>query len=304
MASLEVEIAGIRLKNPVMPASGAYEYSEERESFFSPGELGAIINKTIFLEKRIGNPPPRIVETPCGMLNAIGIPTGGIEDFIETQLPKMEKFGVPIIASVAGNSIEDFVSVSERVAETGKVSFIELNLSCPNLSEGIEWARDRKQLSNVIERVKASVDIPIIAKLSPMVSDITEMAAVSEDAGADAVALINTYKGMVIDIDRKKPLLGNLTGGLSGPAIHPLAVFAVFSSYRKIKIPIIGIGGIASWSDAVEMILAGATAVGIGMYNFVNPMVMKEVIEGISNYLDANGFNGVKEIVGFAHRSG
>lgn len=301
MANLNVDIAGVTLKNPVMPASGTYEYNGIHDNIFPPNKLGAVLNKTVFIEPREGNKPPRICETPCGMLNSIGIPTEGADSFIKNKLPVLASFEVPVIVSIAGNTIEDFCKLACIMENTGKADLLELNLSCPNLRHGIEWARDKKQLYKIIKRIKESVRIPIIAKLSPSVDDISEMALIAESAGADAVALINTYKGMKIDIAKRRPLLGNTTGGLSGPAVHPLAVYAVYSTFTKISIPIIGIGGIASWEDAVEMILAGSTAVGIGMYNFVNPAVMGEIIEGINHYLEENNFDSTTEIIGLAH---
>jgi len=298
---LNVNIAGVILKNPVMPASGTYECDSIHDNIFSPDELGAVVSKTIFINSREGNTPPRICETPCGMLNSIGIPTEGVNNFIKDRLPVLSGFGVPVIISIAGNSMEDFCELAGIIENTGKADLLELNLSCPNLHHGIEWARDKKELYRVIKKVKEVTRVPVIAKLSPSVVDISEMSLIAESAGADAVALINTYKGMKIDINKRKPFLGNIAGGLSGPAIHPLAVYAVYSSFTKISIPIIGTGGIASWIDAVEMILAGATAVGIGMYNFVNPLIMREVIKGIEAYLKDNNFAEITEIIGIAH---
>ncbi len=300
MVDLSVTIAGVQLKNPVMPASGTYEYSESREGFFPSSELGAVVSKTVFIHPRPGNPPPRIWETPCGMLNSIGIPSAGIENFIERKLPYLKSLGPPVIVSIAENTVESFLQLCERVETTGMADMLELDLSCPNIQKGTDWSSDGEILYDIVKRIKESSSIPIIAKLSPLVSDISEMALCAEEAGADAVSMINTIKGMAIDIDKKQPLLGNKTGGLSGPAIHPLAVYAVYSSYKKIKIPIIGIGGISSWKDAVELILAGAAAVGVGMYNFVNPFVMKEIITGIEKYLKINGFKRVRDITGLA----
>jgi dihydroorotate dehydrogenase (NAD+) catalytic subunit len=301
MSSLEVDIAGITLPNPVMPASGTFECKKPSEMLFSPSELGAIVNKTIFLDARTGNVPPRVHETPCGMLNAIGIPTEGVEAFVNETLPLIASFGVPVIVSVAGNSVDEFCRISRIIAETGKADMLELNLSCPNLQEGIEWSKDEKQLDRVIKAVVDSCDIPIIAKLSPSVTDIAEMGLVAERAGAAALSLINTYKGIKIDVGRRKPVLGNVTGGLSGPAIHPLAVYAVWTVYERTSVPIIGMGGVGSWEDAVELILAGATAVGVGMYNFVNPMIMKEIVTGISSYIETQGVGSIKELIGGAH---
>ncbi|RKX78852.1 MAG: dihydroorotate dehydrogenase [Spirochaetes bacterium] len=302
MSDLSVTIAGVRLPNPVMPASGTYDYSERHDNFFSPAELGAVVNKTIFLNHKPGNKPPRVYEAPCGMLNAIGIPTAGVKDFIENTLPLMRGYGVPVIVSIAGNTSEEFCKLAEIITETGKADMLELNLSCPNLNEGVEWARDKKLLYDIVKLISESTTLPVIAKLSPMVTDIAEMGLIAEEAGASALAVFNTYRGMVIDINTMKPVLGNIAGGLSGPAIHPLAVYSVYSTYKRVSIPIIGMGGIASWKDAVEFILAGATAVAVGMYNFVNPMIMIEVIEGMSRYLHEKGISNIRDIVGKAHR--
>ena len=301
MVNLNVDIAGVTLKNPVMPASGTYEYTGMHNSIFPPDKLGAVVTKTIFIEPREGNKPPRICETPCGMLNSIGIPTEGVDSFIKNNLPLLAGYSVPVIVSIAGDTIEDFCEIANIIEGTGKADLLELNLSCPNLNHGIEWARNKKQLYRIIKKIKESTHIPIIAKLSPSVDDISEMALIAESAGANAVALINTYKGMKIDIGKRRPFLGNTAGGLSGPAVHPLAVYAIFSTFKKISIPIVGIGGIASWKDAIEMILAGSAAVGVGMYNFVNPAVMGEVIEGIEHYLAENNFDCPADLIGLAH---
>lgn len=298
---LSVEIAGVKLPNPVMPASGAYEVDEIHSDFFSPAELGAVVNKTVFIDPRPGNPPPRIWETPCGMLNSIGIPCEGIDLFLKNRLPAMRRLGPPVVVSIAGTTIEEWGRIARLVEDTGMADMLELNLSCPNLSEGIPWSTEERTLNRVITEVVSKVKLPVIAKLSPAVTDITHMAKAAEDAGASALAMINTYKGMAIDIGKKRPVLGNITGGLSGPAIRPLAVWAVYSSFETVKIPIIGMGGIDSAEAAVEFLLAGATGLGVGMYNFIDPLTMKNVIEGIGRYLAREGFSSVKEIIGLAH---
>ncbi len=304
MKKLEITIAGVTLPNPVMPASGTYEYTPQHTDFFSPSILGAVVNKTVFSRPRPGNPPPRICETPSGMLNAIGIPSPGIDEFIKKQLPVMAGFGVPVIVSVAGSTVKEFCTLTEKIAETGKADMIELNLSCPNLQEGTEWAKDKEQLFEVVRAVTRISPIPVVPKLSPSVTDIAEMASIAEDAGAHAVALINTYKGLKIDITTRKPLLGNITGGLSGPAVLPLAVYAVWEVFKRVSIPIIGMGGVHSWESTVEMMLAGASAVGVGMYNFINPMCMKEIIEGLSRYADDCNLGSITQIIGEAHSGG
>ena len=301
---LGVEIAGVKLPNPVMPASGAYEVDDIHGEFFSPADLGAVVNKTVFLKPRPGNPPPRVWETPCGMLNSIGIPCDGIDAFLKDKLPAMRRLGPPVIASIAGETMEEWGRIARLVEESGQADLLELNLSCPNLEQGIPWSTEERTLEAVVSEVVSKVKLPVIAKLSPIVTDIAHMAKAAENAGASALAMINTYKGMAIDIRKKRPVLGRVTGGLSGPAIRPLAVWAVYSSYETVKIPIIGMGGIDSADAAVEFLLAGATGLGVGMYNFINPNTMKEVIDGIALYLEREGFSSVKEIIGLAHRKG
>ena len=301
--NLSVEIAGVRFPNPVMPASGAYEVDEIHNNFFSPSELGAVINKTIFLHPRPGNPPPRIWETPCGMLNAIGIPCEGAEAFIQDKLPILRRLGPPVVVSIAGETLDEWIQLSERIESTGMADFLELNLSCPNLSEGIPWSTEQKTLEQVVSAVVARVKLPIIAKLSPVVTDIADMARTAEEAGASVLSMINTYKGMAVDIRKKRPVLGNITGGLSGPAIRPLAVWAVYSAYETVKIPIVGMGGVDSPDSAVEFLLAGASAVAVGMYNFIDPLIMKWIIQGIQSYLEEEGLYSVQEMIGLAHRA-
>lgn len=284
-----------------MPASGTFEFGHVHNRLMNPSHLGALVNKTIFLDPRPGNPPPRIVETPCGMLNAIGIPSKGTDTFIADILPQLRSFGVPLIISIAGSTIEEFTKIASRIEATGQADLLELNLSCPNLSQGLEWAQDEKALAQVVTAVKKAVTLPIVAKLSPSVRDIGRMAAVAETAGADALSLINSYKGMVIDIKQGHPFLGNLTGGMSGPAIHPLAVYAVYSVYAASNLPIIGMGGISTWEDAVEMMMAGATAVAVGMYNFINPRAMIEIVHKLSDFCTEKRLESISQIIGCAH---
>lgn len=298
---LQVHIAGITLPNPVMPASGTFEFGHVHNRLMNPARLGAIVNKTIFLKERPGNPPPRIIETPCGMLNAIGIPSKGTDAFISDTLPRLKTFRVPLIISIAGGTIEEFCEVARRIEASGQADILELNLSCPNLSQGLEWSQDEKALAAVVTAVKQTVDLPLVAKLSPSVRDIARMGKVAEEAGADALSLINSYKGMVINIHNRRPFLGNLTGGMSGPAIHPLAVYAVYSVYTATTLPIIGMGGISTWQEALEMMMAGATAVAVGMYNFINPRAMIDIIEKLSDYCTDAGLDSIKEIIGCAH---
>jgi len=299
---LSVEIAGVTLPNPVLPASGTYEVDQVHDGFFSPAELGAVINKTIFLDPRPGNPPPRIWETPCGMLNAIGIPSEGLRTFLDEQLPKLRKLGPPVIVSIAGNSLQEWEALAAAIDESGSADMIELDLSCPNLEQGFIWAAEGQALSEAVAAAVEVTSLPVISKLSPNVRDIGEMAAVAEAAGTAAVSMVNSYLGMAINIETRAPALGNITGGLTGPAIRPLAVCSVFTAFQKICVPIIGIGGIATWRDAVEFLLAGASAVAVGTQNFVNPMTMREVIQGVAAYVEGNGFSSVRELIGLAHR--
>jgi dihydroorotate dehydrogenase (NAD+) catalytic subunit len=304
MPDLSVTLAGLVLKNPVMPASGTLEtldmpYVPERI-----GELGALVNKTVTLEAREGNTFPRVWETPSGMLNSIGIPSEGLEEFLNNKLARLRAQNDRLIISIAGFSIREFVKLAKAVAGTGMADFLELNLSCPNLARHMTWSTDKKLLTEVIRSVKKVISIPLIAKLSPNVTEIGEMALCAEEAGADVLSLVNTYQGMAIDVRVKKPALGNITGGLSGPAIKPLALYAVWSAYKKVTIPIIGMGGIVSWQDAVEFLLAGAAAIGVGMYNFVDPEIMWKIIDGIHQYCAENNIARVREIIGCAHKNG
>jgi dihydroorotate dehydrogenase (NAD+) catalytic subunit len=303
MPDLSVSLAGVTLKNPVMPASGTMETLDTPLLAGDPAELGALVNKTVTRDRREGNPPPRVWETPAGMLNSVGIPSVGIREFVERQLPRLRAQNDRLIVSIAGFSAEEFVELAETIAATGQADLLELNLSCPNLKDETIWSTDRTLLADVVRRVRRAVHLPLIAKLSPNVTDIAEMAAVAEDAGADVVGLVNTFRGLAIDVRIKKPALGGVSGGLSGPAIKPLALFAVWSAYRRIRIPIVGMGGIRSWQDAVEFLLAGATAVAVGMYSFVEPGCLWDIPGGIRRYLDANGFGSVKDIIGLAHRN-
>ena len=302
MIDLSVEIAGLTLANPVMPASGTYEFGGIHDGFFSPAELGAVINKTIFLNPRKGNPPPRIWETPCGMLNSIGIPSEGLHKFLEEQLPRLRSLGPPVIVSIAGNSLQEWRELAAAIDASGSADMIELDLSCPNIEQGFIWAAERQALAEAVAAAVQATSLPVISKLSPNVRDISEMALIAEAAGTAAVSMINSYVGMAIDINERRPALGNITGGLTGPAIRPLAVYSVFSTFQKIRVPIIGIGGIATWKDAVEFVLAGASAVAVGTQNFVNPLAMKEVIQGIAGYVERSGFSSVRQLIGLAHQ--
>lgn len=299
MVTLEVRIGKLRLKNPVMAASGTFgpEYSE----LVDIKRIGAYITKTITLNERIGNPPPRVVDTPSGMLNAIGLENKGVDDFVKNKLPKLKNIKIPIIASIAGGHAAEFEKLAKILSGTKRIAAIEINLSCPNVRYGkgdFLIAQDEGATRRIIEAVRKTASLTIIAKLSPNVTDITKIAKAAEEAGADAVSLINTVIGMAVDIETKRPVLGNVTGGLSGPAIKPIALRMVRETYEKVKIPIIGMGGIMDYKDAVEFILCGASAIQVGTANFVNPRAAIEIIEGVKKYMAKNEISDIKELTG------
>ena len=284
--NLEVKIGKLKLKNPVIAASGTF--GEEYEDLIDINSLGAIVTKTITLKTRKGNPPPRVCETPSGMLNSIGLENKGLDFFLDEKLPRLAKFKTPIIASIAGNDEAEFGRLARSLDKAKGVSAIELNLSCPNIKYGGHEcliAQDEGLTARIVRAVRRATKLTIIAKLSPNVTDITKIARAAEKSGADSVSLINTFYGMSIDIETRKPRLGNITGGLSGPAIRPMALHAVWSVYNAVGIPIIGMGGIIDYKDAIEFMLCGARAVQIGTANFVNPKTTIEVIDGIKDYL-------------------
>jgi dihydroorotate dehydrogenase (NAD+) catalytic subunit len=297
--NLSVQIGHLKLKNPVMTASGTFGYGEEYSEFVDLNKLGAIVVKGISLEPMDGNPPPRICETPCGMLNAIGLQNVGLKRFIKEKLPYLKKFDTPVIANILATTIQAYVRLSKALDDAG-IDGIELNVSCPNVKKGgITFGTDKKTLSRLISKVRQSVKKAVlITKLSPNVSNIQDFAKVAEDSGSEAISMINTIQGMAIDIETRRPRLSNITGGLSGPAIKPVAVRMVWESHNKVKIPIIGMGGITDAGDAMEFMLAGATAVAVGTANFINPHVAESIITGIEDYLKRKGIGDVKEIIG------
>jgi dihydroorotate dehydrogenase (NAD+) catalytic subunit len=299
---LTVSIGSLTLKNPVMTASGTFGYGEEYSDFVDLGLLGAIVVKGISLDPMEGNPSPRICETPCGMLNSIGLQNVGLKRFLREKLPYLREFKTKVIVNILGNTIQEYVRLAKALDDAG-VDGIELNVSCPNVKKGgIVFGIDKKALARLISKVKQSVDKTIvIAKLSPNVSNIPEFAKVAEDAGSDSISLINTIPAMAIDIETWKPKLANITGGLSGPAIKPIAVRMVWEASRAVTIPIIGIGGISDHKDAIEFMLAGATAIQIGTGNFVNPRATVNVIEGIGEYLRRKNVEAVRDIIRGLH---
>ncbi len=296
---LSVNIAGIEMKNPVMTASGTFGYGEEYAAYVDLNRLGAVVTKGLSARPRKGNPPPRIYETPSGMLNAIGLENVGAEAFIKGKLPFLRKYDTKIILNIFGNTIEEYAEVTEIFSNVEGVSGFEVNISCPNVKEGgINFGTDPKLTSEVLTAVRNATSLPIIAKLSPNVTDITTFAKIAENSGCDAVSLINTLIGMAVDIKNRRPVLANITGGLSGPAIKPVALRMVWQVAMAVKIPVIGIGGIMTAVDAIEFLLAGAKAIQIGTANFVNPSTTIDIIEGIEDYLNKNNISDINQIIG------
>ncbi|MFA6308411.1 MAG: dihydroorotate dehydrogenase [Clostridia bacterium] len=298
MVDLKVNIAGIDLKNPVIAASGTFGFGREYSEFIDLNRLGGIATKGLTLNPRQGNKPPRIAETPSGILNSVGLQNPGVKAFIEDEIPFLKKFNTSIIANVAGSTIEEYCEVVEMLSEQD-VDAIELNISCPNVREGcLAFGTNKEGTGFLTKEVRKLCKKPLIVKLSPNVTDISEIALSAEANGADAVSLINTLVGMSIDIDERRPILANIVGGLSGPAVKPVAVRMVYEVSQSVKIPVIGMGGISKWDDAIEFFLAGASAIMVGTANMSNPRATIEVIEGIEKYLESNHFSSIGEIVG------
>ncbi len=296
---LRVKIGSLELQNPVMTASGTFGYAREFESLMNLHRLGAVIVKGISLFPRPGNPPPRIVETACGMLNAIGLQNVGVDRFILEKMPYLNGLNVPTIVNILGGSIEEYREITKRLEGVPGVAGIEVNISCPNVKEGgVAFGGDPKMAAAVTQAVKESCSVPVIVKLSPNVTDVAEMARAVEGAGADSVSLINTLIGMAINLKKKRPELANIIGGLSGPAIKPVALRMVFEVSRAVSIPVIGIGGIESAEDALEFMLAGASAVQIGTANFVNPAASEDVLDGIIDYVNEEKLSSIRDLIG------
>jgi dihydroorotate dehydrogenase (NAD+) catalytic subunit len=300
--NLEVEIAGIKLKNPVMTASGTFGYGEEFSPFIDLDRLGAMVLKGITLKPKMGNPPPRIIETPSGMLNAIGLQNVGVEVLIKEKLPYLKKFNTPVIINISGDTIGEYVELARRLEEIPpemRVAGLEVNISCPNVKMGgMAWGTDAKATYKIVSSIRKTTTLPLIVKLTPNVTDIKIIAQAAEEAGADALSLINTLMGMAVDIDSRKPKLANISGGLSGPVVKPVALWLIWQVFQTVNIPVIGIGGIIKVEDALEFIIAGARAIEIGTANFVNPKVTIEIIEGIEKYLIENSIKDIDELVG------
>lgn len=301
---MAVEIAGIKMKTPVMTASGTFGFGLEYGEFVDINQIGAIVVKGTTLLPRSGNAGVRIAETPAGMLNSIGLENPGVEAFLAVALPKLAQYDVPVIVNIAGNTVQEYGELAKRLENSG-VAAVELNISCPNVKQGgIAFGTDCDSAAAVVSTVKASTSLPVIVKLSPNVTDIAAMAQTVEAAGADAISLINTLLGMAINIHTRAPVLGNAVGGLSGPAVKPVAVRMVWQAANAVKIPVIGMGGIMTAEDAVEFMLAGASAVAVGTANFVNPCAIVEITAGIKAYLVAKGLASVGQLVGGVNLNG
>lgn len=304
MPDLSVSIAGIDLANPLVTASGTCGYALEYQDFVDLRQLGAFVTKSITRLPRVGNPPQRIVETRGGMLNAIGLANVGLDRFLAEKVPELEQLGLPVIVNVAGATLEDYLAVTEALRDVRIVRAVELNISCPNVKEGgIAFGVDCAQVAAVTAAVKAACGKnKLIVKLSPNVTDITQTARAAVEAGADALSLVNTFTAMVVDVEKRRPMLANDTGGLSGPAIKPIAVHMVHQVYTKVArdagVPIIGMGGIQTWRDAVEFLLAGATGLAIGTSLFIDPTCITSIRQGIGAYLDRQGCASIGEIIG------
>lgn len=295
---LAVNIAGIKMKTPVMTASGTFGFGLEYSDFVDLNQVGAIVVKGTTLAPKVGNSGRRIAETPAGMMNCIGLENPGVDEFITNTMPKLAAYQVPVIVNISGNTVEDYGELAARLDQSG-IAGLEVNISCPNVKQGgIAFGTCPDSASEVVREVKKKTSLPVIVKLSPNVTDVVLMAKAVEAAGADAISLINTLLGMAIDIKTWRPVLGNTVGGLSGPAVKPVAVRMVWQVAKAVKVPIIGMGGIMNAEDALEFILAGASAVAVGTANFVNPYVSVDVAEGIRDYLTKRGLTQVSDLVG------
>ena len=299
MVQLNTKIGSLELKNPVMTASGTFGYGTEYADFMDISRLGAIIVKGTTLNPRQGNPYPRMAETPSGMLNAVGLQNKGVDYFVDHIYPEVRKINTNIIVNVSGSCIDDYVQTASIINTLDDIPAIELNISCPNVKQGgMAFGVKPESAAQVVAAVRKAYDKTLIVKLSPNVTDITEIARAVEGAGADSVSLINTMLGMAIDAEKRKPILSTITGGMSGPAVKPVALRMVWQTAKAVKIPVIGLGGICSATDAIEFLLAGASAVQIGTANFIDPSISEKVVDGIADYLQRHEFNSVQEIIG------
>ncbi|MGD8371586.1 MAG: dihydroorotate dehydrogenase [Syntrophobacterales bacterium] len=297
--NLAVDLGPLHLKNPVMVASGTYGYGQEYAELVPPESLGAIVVKGISLEPRLGNPPPRIWETCGGMLNSIGLQNVGLRVFLEEKLPWLRQLSVPVIVNLFGNTVEEYGQLAEGLDAQEGITALEINISCPNVKAGgMVFGTDPKMVFQVVSAVRSETNLPVITKLTPNVTDITVTAKAAEDAGTDILSLINTVAGMAVDIQNRCPRLGNVVGGLSGPAIKPIALRQVWQVIQVTELPVIGLGGIVSVEDALEFLIVGAKAVQVGTANFVNPLATLEIIAGLENYLRQEGLTDINEVIG------
>ncbi len=299
MADLSVNIGKLQMDNPVMTASGTFGYGEEFQDFIDLERIGGIIVKGTTLHKREGNPYPRMAETPSGMLNAVGLQNKGVNYFVEQIYPRIKDLNTNIIVNVSGSAIEDYVETAQIINELDKIPAIELNISCPNVKQGgMAFGVSACGAADVVKAVREVYKKTLIVKLSPNVTDVTEIARAAEDSGADSVSLINTLLGMAINAETQRPMLSTITGGLSGPAVKPIALRMVWQVEKVVKIPVIGLGGIMDWKDAIEFFLAGASAIQIGTANFIDPQATVKIIDGINDYLNRHNYQSIHEIVG------
>lgn len=296
---LSVKIGKLTLRNPVMVASGTFGYGEEYDGVIELDKLGAIVVKAVTLNPTLGNPQPRIFEVTGGMINSIGLQNEGLDYFIEKKIPVIKEYGVPIIVNIAGTTVKEYKELAQRLDKVPEVAAFEVNVSCPNVKEGgMQFGTDPKWINTIVKNVKGVTEKTVITKLSPNVTDIAKIAEAAEDAGSDAVSLVNTFKAMAVDIETRRPVLATNTGGLSGPCIKPIALRMVWEVFSKVDIPVIGMGGITNSHDALEFIIAGATAIEIGTANFTNPRTTIEVIDGIESYLKRHDIPNVRLIAG------
>ena len=303
MNRLAVKLPGLNLKNPVIPASGCFGFGREFAEYYDLSRLGSIMIKAATDEPRIGNPTPRVAETPGGMLNAIGLQNPGVDVIIERELPFLEQYNLPIIANVAGKTLEEYVTVAEKISKAPNVAALEINISCPNVKEGgIAFGTDANVAAQLTKAIKEVSSVPVYIKLSPNVTNVVEIAKAVEAAGADGITMINTLLGMRFDLKTVKTILANVTGGLSGPAIKPVALRMIHDVYKNVNIPIIGMGGIETAEDVLEFLYAGASAVAVGTANFINPYACVDIIDRLPEVLDKYGFEKLSDAVGYAHK--
>lgn len=305
MVNTAVNIGGIPLKNPVIAASGTFGYGLEFSPLLDLNELGGIVVKGLSLKPYPGNPPPRIMETTGGMLNSIGLQNIGVNSFIKEKLPLLRNYDVAIFVNIFGHTIEEYVRIARRLSEAEGIAGLEVNISCPNIKKGgMSFGKEPKQAGLLTKRIRKATSLPLMIKLTPQASDIADVAKRVEGEGADSISLVNTFLGMAIDVDTATPLLSTITGGLSGPAIKPIALRMVWEVAQKVSIPVVGLGGIASYRDALEFMIAGAQAVQVGTANFINPTMCREIIHGIKEYLKAKHIDDIKQLIGSLNLSG